>query len=157
MSNKMGIFLILFTIVGILGISAYYSRNTSVPPTDTTETLKGFEPYYYKEVLPSSPVPKKKGQKHEQPGALGGSSGGDFTYATPTPEPPLTALPNVEGSTLKKALPLSDLETQKFYVKAGFSAIVLIASLIIVFKGGSPESAKWAFGSVGTILGYWLK
>ncbi|WP_434053884.1 MAG: hypothetical protein RDA78_02970 [Roseibium sp.] len=38
------------------------------------------------------------------------------------------------------------------------SLAVLGSSLFIILSGGyEPDAQKWAFGSVGTILGFWLK
>jgi ABC-type multidrug transport system fused ATPase/permease subunit len=38
-----------------------------------------------------------------------------------------------------------------------FSLVILLASLyVIINKKYQPNAEKWAFGSVGTILGYWL-
>jgi hypothetical protein len=35
---------------------------------------------------------------------------------------------------------------------------VLTACLFVILSGGyDPNSKNWAFGTVGTILGYWLK
>ncbi|MBB6183586.1 hypothetical protein [Oleiagrimonas soli] len=38
------------------------------------------------------------------------------------------------------------------------SLIVLLSSIFIILRTGSSDAEqKWAFGAVGTILGYWLK
>jgi hypothetical protein len=42
-------------------------------------------------------------------------------------------------------------------VAAIFSAIVLVASLFVILsKRYKGESSKWAYGAIGTILGYWF-
>ena len=38
------------------------------------------------------------------------------------------------------------------------SITVLAAALYVILSGGHPDaSEKWAFGAIGTIIGYWLK
>lgn len=45
----------------------------------------------------------------------------------------------------------------KQIVSAAFSFIILVAALFVVLSGKyKTASEKWAFGSLGTILGYWL-
>ena len=52
----------------------------------------------------------------------------------------------------------SDHSKARLTVRILISLVVLGASLYIILKDSySPSSQKWAFGSVGTILGYWLK
>lgn len=44
------------------------------------------------------------------------------------------------------------------WMQPAVSLIVLAASLFVILSGSYGESyAKWAFGSVGLILGYWLR
>jgi hypothetical protein len=45
-----------------------------------------------------------------------------------------------------------------FWVRVVISAIVLLAALyIILSRKFATDQEKWAFGVIGTILGYWLK
>ena len=38
------------------------------------------------------------------------------------------------------------------------SCIILAASLYVILSGSfSPQDKHWAFGSVGTVIGFWLK
>ena len=50
-------------------------------------------------------------------------------------------------------------QKQKFeYVRIFISFLVLSSALFIVLKDSYSDPAqKWAFGAIGTILGYWLK
>ncbi len=44
------------------------------------------------------------------------------------------------------------------WMQVAISLIVLIAALFIVIsKAYEPADKHWAYGSLGTILGYWLK
>lgn len=43
-------------------------------------------------------------------------------------------------------------------IQLAISLLVLISSLLIILSDAFPaDSKKWAFGSVGTITGYWLR
>jgi hypothetical protein len=47
---------------------------------------------------------------------------------------------------------------QYFIVRATISGIILAAALFIILKGTHPKaSMEWAYGSIGLIIGYWLK
>ncbi len=38
------------------------------------------------------------------------------------------------------------------------SLVVLLSAIYIIVRSGSSDAEhKWAFGAVGTVLGYWLK
>ena len=52
-----------------------------------------------------------------------------------------------------------EMDTRAFYVKVVFSAVALLAALVIIFgKSHFPEdSMKWAYGIAGTLAGYWLR
>jgi hypothetical protein len=52
-----------------------------------------------------------------------------------------------------------EMDTRAFYVKVVFSAVALLAALVIIFgKSHFPgDSMKWAYGIAGTLTGYWLK
>jgi hypothetical protein len=136
MNKYMGILLFLLTLLGIGGIYFHYKSS----PT------KAVAPIVMYRVEPTGPAAPSNSDK-SMPQAME-----DFRSYSPTV--PTTIPTPTTNKTMGGGL---DIETQKFYVKAAFSGLVLIASLFIVFKGGSADAAKWAFGSVGTILGYWLK
>jgi hypothetical protein len=152
--SKMGIILAIFTVLGIGAISIYYS-NKEVTPLAPVALNKWHLDLDKPPAAPGNTVlPKVKDQVQiEKKKSIGGSSGGDFVFATPIPTP--VSPPSRAGEIFMSKD--ASLETQKFYVKVVFSGMVLVASLIVVFKGGNADAAKWAFGSVGTILGYWLK
>lgn len=43
-------------------------------------------------------------------------------------------------------------------MRQALSALLVFAALFIIMsKQYGPESEKWAFGTIGTLLGYWLK
>ena len=45
----------------------------------------------------------------------------------------------------------------KFVITAAVSLVVLAASLFVILsKRYTTADTKWAFGTVGTLLGYWL-
>jgi hypothetical protein len=47
---------------------------------------------------------------------------------------------------------------KEFWIPLVFSVILLGASLYVILSGGYDEGTrKWAFGLVGTILGFWMK
>ncbi len=46
----------------------------------------------------------------------------------------------------------------KLFVRIGVTFTVLIVSFYIILSNAYPDShAKWAFGMVGLVLGYWLR
>jgi len=175
MIDKIGFYLAAFTVCGLVLISGYFgiksgkflgSKMEEAIRLDRLDRAEYAASAPSKAYAPPAPAPapaeaspslsKKKASPPTASLNKYDYDTGTHPIATPVP-PPLTALPSVEASKTKATLALDNLETQKFYVKAAFSSLILIASLFIVIKGGSPESVKWAFGSVGTILGYWLK
>lgn len=179
MSHKFGIILIIVTLAGLVGISTYFgtkkeeallaysthSWNLRLDDEDKVSPLHS--PSIAAAPAPASPFSPsiaKKSIKKEEKGTHGGvyslpskayAPADVPTYPPPTPVP-TSSSPSVSLSTVASGA-VDSLETQKFYAKAIFSGLILIASLILVFKGGNPDTAKWAFGSLGTILGYWLK
>jgi hypothetical protein len=49
-------------------------------------------------------------------------------------------------------------EQAHFWVVVAISLVTLLPSLFVVLSGHYGEDTqKWAFGIIGTILGYWLK
>ena len=43
-------------------------------------------------------------------------------------------------------------------VRTGFSAVLLVFSLWVIASGKvDPDSKKWAFGVIGSLIGFWLK
>jgi hypothetical protein len=62
-------------------------------------------------------------------------------------------------TTQRKQVDLKDLvETLRRLVSPIISLLVTVAALFIILsKKYAAESEKWAFGSLGTILGFWLK
>lgn len=50
------------------------------------------------------------------------------------------------------------IEKIRLIVSIAVTGIVLCSALyVILISTHSEESQKWAFGSVGTVIGYWLK
>ena len=46
----------------------------------------------------------------------------------------------------------------EYFVRPAISLIVLIAGLFVILsKRYEADQEKWAFGSLGTVLGFWLK
>ncbi|WP_299485220.1 hypothetical protein [Acaryochloris sp. IP29b_bin.137] len=46
----------------------------------------------------------------------------------------------------------------RLYISVVLSLVVLTSSIYVILNGSYDDSTeKWAFGAVGTILGYWLK
>jgi hypothetical protein len=68
----------------------------------------------------------------------------------------LVAEANNAHSDVEKFNPLSDFIMN--IMKPFFSVVVLISSLFIILsKRYQDDTQKWAFGSLGTVLGFWLK
>jgi hypothetical protein len=62
--------------------------------------------------------------------------------------------PGTPGA-IRESLPLPSLQKAMAVV---VSMAILGCSLYIILSGNYDESSKkWAFGSAGTILGYWLR
>ena len=67
------------------------------------------------------------------------------------PELLLLPLPGFHGTGEDLPLPVRDV------MQIVLSIIVLLAALFVILSKRYPEAtAKWAYGSLGTILGYWL-
>jgi hypothetical protein len=46
----------------------------------------------------------------------------------------------------------------QFLVQLGLTAALALASLFVILsKRYSPSEKHWAFGTIGTLLGFWLK
>ena len=46
----------------------------------------------------------------------------------------------------------------KLVIRATISSIVLAVALFIVVRDGYPDATiKWAYGSIGLVMGYWLR
>ncbi len=59
---------------------------------------------------------------------------------------------------MKNGKTYSTQDYLKFAMQATVSLVLLIACLIIIFKNPGDESLKkWASGTLGLIIGYWLK
>jgi len=60
-------------------------------------------------------------------------------------------LPGFHGMGEAIPIPVRDL------MQVAVSILVLLAALFVILSKRYPEAtAKWAYGSLGTILGYWL-
>jgi hypothetical protein len=45
-----------------------------------------------------------------------------------------------------------------FLARAVVSAIILVASLVVILSSGYPDATvKWAYGMAGLVVGYWLR
>ena len=52
----------------------------------------------------------------------------------------------------------SKVELGRLYAAIGVSGVVLLAALYVILSGKyDPDYSKWAFGTVGVVLGDWLK
>ena len=65
---------------------------------------------------------------------------------------PLASLPH-PSLRLPESVPVT------MWVQVVLSAVVLLASLYVVLIKKKPDTAQksWAYGAIGSILGYWLK
>ena len=46
----------------------------------------------------------------------------------------------------------------KVYMAIAISGVLLLASLIVILTNAYPDShSKWAFSTVGIVVGYWLR
>lgn len=79
---------------------------------------------------------------------------------------PLHALNlNVDSSKLnapQRAALVADIarrqEVLHTYVRIGISLLIILSALFVVLSQSYGDAEqKWAFGSIGTVLGYWLK
>src|SRR4051794_34410740 len=60
--------------------------------------------------------------------------------------------------SLAKSLHQQQMERTRLVVSIVVTLAVLFSALyVILFTVHSEESQKWAFGAVGTIVGFWLK
>lgn len=51
-----------------------------------------------------------------------------------------------------------DWETKaKTIMKIGVTVAALVICSVLIFGNYSEDQAKWAFGTVGIVMGYWLK
>ena len=63
----------------------------------------------------------------------------------------------VARRSLRRSRRLSSAE-RKWWVQVAVSSVVLFAALGIIFvRKADQEAQKWAFGTIGLILGFWLK
>lgn len=53
----------------------------------------------------------------------------------------------------------SEVERLRLYVAIAVSGVVLAVALYVILAPSlyQSEHSKWAFGTVGLVLGYWLK
>jgi hypothetical protein len=52
---------------------------------------------------------------------------------------------------------LTNREDIRLYAQIGVSVLVLVfAMIIITSQKFTPDGEKWAYGMIGTIIGYWL-
>jgi hypothetical protein len=71
-------------------------------------------------------------------------------------------LQSLSAAAVKSDRKVADLrpyvELARTLMAPGISVLVLVASLhVILSRKYAADSEKWAFGSVGTVLGFWLK
>ncbi len=46
----------------------------------------------------------------------------------------------------------------RFAIRVTVSFVVLVVALFVITKNGYPDATvKWAYGSIGIVLGYWLR
>ena len=52
-----------------------------------------------------------------------------------------------------------DTEQRKWYVQAGFSLLMALASVFIILSKRYPDEStnKWAYSTIAFLLGFWLK
>jgi hypothetical protein len=54
--------------------------------------------------------------------------------------------------------PLDPLIIQQFWVRVAISFCVLACALFVILsKRYTPTQKHWAYATLGTLLGYWLK
>lgn len=127
-------------------------------PKDTVATAKvepsknkdmsgwGYSAPYAAAEAPSAPAPASPKAKARK-----------YRSAPPVPSPTATAVPTATATPLPTPVPAKAPVDQKWIVSLIFSGIMLLASLWIILSKKYPdETAKWAYGTVGTLGGYWL-
>jgi hypothetical protein len=64
------------------------------------------------------------------------------------PPPPNGAAPGPDAAGV----------SPEYWVRIAVTGILLLAALIVVLtKRYAPEDKNWAYGTIGAIVGYWLK
>jgi nicotinamide riboside transporter PnuC len=64
----------------------------------------------------------------------------------------------LEQKASRKRTAALDSNVVKLWMQVGISVVVLGGALYIIFSPAyDSEDKHWAYGSVGTILGFWLK
>jgi hypothetical protein len=79
---------------------------------------------------------------------------GEKLFARPLPHLPNREIiaPNVLPNSVGAGL------TAEFVVQVGVTAILLIATLLVILSKRYAEADKhWAYATIGTIVGFWLK
>ena len=62
------------------------------------------------------------------------------------------------GSILDLELTMDRAFNVKDIMQVGLSMIFLIAALFVILtKRYAPQDKHWAYGTIGTVVGYWLK
>jgi hypothetical protein len=57
-------------------------------------------------------------------------------------------------------VPTFDPWRERIYllIRAGISIAVLVSGLYVILSDEYPDStAKWAYGAIGVVIGYWLR
>lgn len=53
---------------------------------------------------------------------------------------------------------LPETDPVQVWMTVAVTAVVLVSALYIVLSGHyGQDSLKWAYGAIGTVIGYWLK
>lgn len=112
---------------------------------------------------PTAPKPAAKAKKAEDFGAdlAGDDDGGvaleEVKAAEPFARQPAAAAPSRPESPAQPVMK-SGAKLSTAWVRIVITGILLLAALyIILSKSYDGSSKNWAFGVVGTIVGYWLK
>lgn len=69
----------------------------------------------------------------------------------------LAAQPTPTTATEGEGTPPEGGSNQILYVQLGLSLVFGLAALLMLFRTTTKENREWAFGTIGTILGFWLK
>lgn len=87
---------------------------------------------------------------------------GKVADSTPTPTPTPKTISSItltkdQLAFVESQLSAVRLDQPQFWVRVAFSGLLAIASLVAIFTKRQPQEKHWAYATIGTVLGYWLR